>query len=840
MLPALIGTAAKLALPEAKKVAESKAKKVAVDKFFGNDEEKSYELRGNKKSSLIKRPSSSLVPTLSKDFKDTENIKADKPKDGVKTIFEKIGKTLGTIVRFLKYGNQTKLRKIQDDKKQYQKLKNDREENRLEKKEKAGTISGQKIPGDEFGIGKFFKNIILGSVVLAIVKNIKEIVKFFKEIYDKIKLFIEKLGEFIKPIWDFLKWVVVGGVKLTNQIRSFLGIGNRTEDEEYAEKIGKLFDDAESITKDFFGIFGIGPEALSESDKDLPKGTGEGAGGIAEGRENFVPPREIYDYLVSKGVPDIHAKGMLANIQAESSFDSGAIGDNGTSGGLFQHHNTRFRAMKSAAGENWQENWREQVDYALSEGDTTEYLSTQFSSAEDASKWFTMYWERPSNKRQKAIARTGNLKNFESFGSSAAPSASPASPAAPSASPAASSASPASPATPSAPSAPSASPAASSASPASPATPSAPLVPSTSTPNPAARRKSRQESRRGPRPRTTPTPTPAASTPATPLVGKQSKDYDIIIPLDHVPPNLSGKFPDDESKKTFDQSRATGADGRERQYQDSAAKKLKSKLEKKGYKVGIVKPEDFSSYETYDNYITKQSKKDVRIVPLHFDASRSGGGTGFLTRTRSGDAEDAAFAAPIQESLLEFQRNNPDLGNISSDTQSNATVNRGAASPTALVELGVMVDWEKKYGKDFTDSSKFDKLIQGVADGIEKGTPLSTTQSSSKESSWQDRLRNRRSRSTASTVESETKPIQIPKPIQSKLSSSTAKISESAEYEMGFDSKSPVVVMQSQKRTTSSSANSGGGQMIPISISKKETLNSYYKSQIIGFLYKQG
>jgi len=821
MLPALIGTAAKLALPEAKKVAESKAKKVAVDKFFGNDEEKSYELNRNKKSSLIKRPSSSLVPTLSKDFKDTENIKADKPKDGVKTIFEKIGKTLGTIVRFLKYGNQTKLRKIQDDKKQYQKLKNTREENRLEKKEKEGTISGQKIPGDEFGIGKFFKNIILGSVVLAIVKNIKEIVKFFKEIYDKIKLFIEKLGEFIKPIWDFLKWVVVGGVKLTNQIRSFLGIGNRTEDEEYAEKIGKLFDDTESITKDFFGIFGIGPEALSESDKDLPKGTGEGAGGIAEGRENFVPPREIYDYLVSKGVPDIHAKGMLANIQAESSFDSGAIGDNGTSGGLFQHHNTRFRAMKSAAGENWQENWKGQVDYALSEGDTTEYLSTQFSSAEDASKWFTMYWERPSNKRQKAIARTGNLKNFESFGSSAAPSA--PKPAASTPKPAASTSTP---------------------KPAESLVPEAKPKPAASTPNPAAsQRQKRLQSRRGSRPAAS---TPVASTPTTQLINsptkqsKESSDYDIIIPLDHVPPNLSGKFPDDESKKSFNQSRATGADGRERQYQDSAARKLKSKLEKKGYKVGIVKPEDFSSYETYDNYITKQSKKDVRIVPLHFDASRSGGGTGFLTRTRSGDAEDAAFAVPIQEALLEFQRNNQDLGNISSDTQSNATVNRGAASPTALVELGVMVDWEKKYGKDFTDSSKFDKLIQGVADGIEKGTPLSTTQSSAKESSWQDRLRNRRSRSTASTVESEAKPIQIPKPIQSKLSSSTAKISESAEYEMGFDSKSPVVVMQSQKRTTPSSVNSGGGQMIPISISKKETLNSYYKSQIIGFLYKQG
>ena len=202
-----------------------------------------------------------------------------------------------------------------------------------------------------------------------------------------------------------------------------------------------------------------------------------------------------------------------------------------------------------------------------------------------------------------------------------------------------------------------------------------------------------------------------------------SGEFDIIIPLDHVPSNMAGKFPDDESKNTFKQSRATGADGREREHQDSAASKLKAKLEAKGYKVAIVKPEAYSSYETYDAYIEKMSKKGVRILPLHFDAARSGGGTGFLTRTRSGDAEDAAFAAPIQQALANFQKNNKNLGNISSDTQDNATVNRGAASATALIELGVMVDWERIYGKDFTSSSKFDSLLQDVADAIEKGTP---------------------------------------------------------------------------------------------------------------------
>lgn len=209
-------------------------------------------------------------------------------------------------------------------------------------------------------------------------------------------------------------------------------------------------------------------------------------------------------------------------------------------------------------------------------------------------------------------------------------------------------------------------------------------------------------------------------------------EYDIIIPLDHVPPSMSGKFPDTDARKSFDQSRATGAAGRERDHQDNAASKLKAKLDKKGYKVLILKPESFSSYEAYDKYIKQQSAKGVRILPLHFDAEVGKGGTGFLTRTRSGDAEDTAFAAPIQRVLENFQRQNTNLGRISKDTVGNATVNAGAASPTALVELGAMVQWEKNYGKNFTNSVKFDQLIQGISDAIEKTVPKREKSSRSK------------------------------------------------------------------------------------------------------------
>lgn len=204
-------------------------------------------------------------------------------------------------------------------------------------------------------------------------------------------------------------------------------------------------------------------------------------------------------------------------------------------------------------------------------------------------------------------------------------------------------------------------------------------------------------------------------------------EYDIIIPLDHVPPSMAGKFPDTDARKSFGQSKATGAAGREREHQDSAAAKLKSKLDKKGYRVLILKPESFSSYEAYDKYIKQQSAKGVRILPLHFDAEVGKGGTGFLTRTRAGDAEDASLAAPIQKALEHFQRQNKNLGGISKDTVENATVNAGAASPTALIELGAMVQWERHHGKNFTSTVKFDELIQGIADAVEKTVPKQQT-----------------------------------------------------------------------------------------------------------------
>jgi len=118
-----------------------------------------------------------------------------------------------------------------------------------------------------------------------------------------------------------------------------------------------------------------------------------------------VDPKELYGFLTGeKGLSHNHTIGMIANIRAESNFNYAAIGDGGTSGGLFQHHANRFENLKEFAGDEWQD-WRKQVEYTLTEKDTKKYLGQKFESAEQASKWFTLNWERPANKEQKAEQR---------------------------------------------------------------------------------------------------------------------------------------------------------------------------------------------------------------------------------------------------------------------------------------------------------------------------------------------------------------------------------------------------------------------------------------------------
>jgi len=118
----------------------------------------------------------------------------------------------------------------------------------------------------------------------------------------------------------------------------------------------------------------------------------------------YVSANEVYNYLLLKKMSVNHAKGIVANISRESSFEIAARGDTdiGGSFGLFQWNKRAGRSgpmMKAVP--DWKTNWKGQIDYALGEDYGPRYLSRTFSTAGEAAYDWMKYWERPSEEIQK-------------------------------------------------------------------------------------------------------------------------------------------------------------------------------------------------------------------------------------------------------------------------------------------------------------------------------------------------------------------------------------------------------------------------------------------------------
>ncbi len=116
-----------------------------------------------------------------------------------------------------------------------------------------------------------------------------------------------------------------------------------------------------------------------------------------------VDPQDLKSYLLSKGLSENHALGILANINAESGFRPTVSGDSGTSLGLAQWHNERKDALLKYTGGSL--DWQKQLDFLVQENPTKKYLATNFDTPQDASYWWTTKWERPSDAHNKAIER---------------------------------------------------------------------------------------------------------------------------------------------------------------------------------------------------------------------------------------------------------------------------------------------------------------------------------------------------------------------------------------------------------------------------------------------------
>ncbi len=132
-----------------------------------------------------------------------------------------------------------------------------------------------------------------------------------------------------------------------------------------------------------------------------------------------ISPSQVSNYLKNQGLSKNHILGMLVNIQAESGFNAAAQNPNdgpeGASWGLFQHNGIRRIALYKKLGNEWWRDWEGQLDFALDENEGQQYTSMNFSSADAAARWFTINFERPQNKEQRAVERSANLKSFEKF-----------------------------------------------------------------------------------------------------------------------------------------------------------------------------------------------------------------------------------------------------------------------------------------------------------------------------------------------------------------------------------------------------------------------------------------
>jgi len=105
----------------------------------------------------------------------------------------------------------------------------------------------------------------------------------------------------------------------------------------------------------------------------------------------------MFDYIVGKGYTPAQAKGIVANIHRESTFDpSVRSGDDGGPGGLFQWKGVRQTPQVAALVNSG--DWKGQIDYALQEDVGPQYKNaTANMSAHEASMWWAKHWERPAS-----------------------------------------------------------------------------------------------------------------------------------------------------------------------------------------------------------------------------------------------------------------------------------------------------------------------------------------------------------------------------------------------------------------------------------------------------------
>lgn len=150
------------------------------------------------------------------------------------------------------------------------------------------------------------------------------------------------------------------------------------------------------------------------------------------GASTLATERRIFDFVTGElGMNSAAACGILANMEAESSFTTTVWGDNGTSFGLCQWHNDRFSRLRGFCASRG-------YDYTSLEGQLqylafelkTSYPSTYnylrnvsdtSDGAYDAAYYWCVHFEVPADReaRGNQRGRTAQMKYWVRYGGSA-------------------------------------------------------------------------------------------------------------------------------------------------------------------------------------------------------------------------------------------------------------------------------------------------------------------------------------------------------------------------------------------------------------------------------------
>lgn len=164
---------------------------------------------------------------------------------------------------------------------------------------------------------------------------------------------------------------------------------------------------------------------LSDTGKEDASGENASGGNVSGGLTGSSSPltgdlaakaKMIYDYIRSKGYSDIHAKGIVANIQRESTFDPGISQKGGGGIGLFQYTNQPRKGDFLKAVPDYKTNWKKQIDYAVTEDRGPEYKKINFSNSAAAAWWWLDKWERSADRPEDQKKNIGHLNSYR-FGS---------------------------------------------------------------------------------------------------------------------------------------------------------------------------------------------------------------------------------------------------------------------------------------------------------------------------------------------------------------------------------------------------------------------------------------